>query len=296
MDPARASCVRVRFRRWAFATAALVAVIIELIAAPAAAQGVFAPGVEGQIWHQLPAVGQSICTQDPVSGFCNDTPTFDLGKYYYPVAITSDVLAPHSTSCVADNGTIINYVADQSNHRIQAFDYCGNPVPFTHAPGGLPTIGGGPVPAGPMLQGAGSVGLSFPQGVAVDSAHNIIVADLGNSRIVIFHQDGSYLAMPTASTDIPVPSGSLPTGVAAFPGTVMGVNGYLAVLLSRPPFSALLIYDAQGRVVARNPQPESCGLPAAAGSLCGPTDLAIATSNGHTIIYAADYQNNPLTA
>ncbi len=269
----------------ALALAALAAVGGLFVPASASAQatglGVYQPGVEGQIWQQLSYVGSATCIVDPNTGLCTTPPDTSLGKYYYPIQIVTDVLSATSgrtTGCAADN-RIINYVTDQWNNRVQAFDYCGNPVPFPNAPNGWPTIGGGP---------AGGAMTSYfvnPEGIFVDAAHHIIVADRENSRVAIFNENGSL------NTEILVTPGSLPTGVAVSPGTVMGQagTGFLAVALSSGGMSNLLIYDPLGNLIAQNPTREDCAQLTPNGGLCGPTSITIDSANR---IYVADLYNN----
>ena len=260
-------------------------VILYALAAPsiAHAQGAFEPGIEGQIWKQLPYVGVPSCPEFDADGNCLGV--FDgvsLGKYFLPKAIATDVLAsdiPGHAFCDAPtnavpnaNPRIISYVTDQYNNRVQAFDYCGNPVPFAGTPNG-------------DIQG-----LSLPESIDVDAAHQIIVADRNASRLMIYAPDGTPVGQ------IQLPAGSLPTGVAVFPNTTIGSSGHIAALLSAPGQSALRIYDALGTLIAVNPQPESCAdanNPAAPGALCGPSGVTV-DPNG--VIYVADYANSRINA
>jgi DNA-binding beta-propeller fold protein YncE len=68
------------------------------------------------------------------------------------------------------------YVADNQNHRIQAFTAGGSYVTQWGA------------------QGSGDGQFVFPFGVAVDASGNIYVADQVNNRIQIFTSSGAYLA------------------------------------------------------------------------------------------------------
>lgn len=243
--------------------------------------GTYQPGTENQIWQQLSYVGSATCVPDPDTGNCTTTPDTSLGTYYFPIQITTDVLSAASgrtTSCAADN-RLINYVTDQWNNRVQAFDYCGNPVAFPNAPNGWPTIGGGPA-GGTMTAGSGATGLTNPEGIAIDAAHHIIVGDRDNARVAIFNEDGSFLF------DIPVPAYSQPTGVAVLPGTVMDPagagHGWLAVVLSAYGSSRLQVYDSKGSFIAQNVEDEGSGLP---GALSGPSDLTIDSAGR---VYVAD--------
>jgi DNA-binding beta-propeller fold protein YncE len=73
------------------------------------------------------------------------------------------------------------YVADTWNHRIQKFTSNGKPV----ITWGTPNYD--PVTSGPY-------GLWGPRGIVVDSQGNVLVADTGNKRIIIYNADGNFIS------------------------------------------------------------------------------------------------------
>jgi len=88
-------------------------------------------------------------------------------------------------------------VADSKNHRIQVFNSAGV---FLFMFGWDVTVGGG---IGLEIctftdtckfgtQGSGNGQFNNPEGVAVDSSDNIVVADTGNNRIQVFNSTGTF--------------------------------------------------------------------------------------------------------
>ena len=82
---------------------------------------------------------------------------------------------------VGPDGSV--YVTDTWNHRVQKFTGDGKPIKIWGQYGQ-------PVPEIPESQS------SFwgPRGIAVDSRGQVLIADTGNKRIVIFDSNGNYLS------------------------------------------------------------------------------------------------------
>jgi hypothetical protein len=134
---------------------------------------------------------------------------------------------------LAVDGTTI-YVVDDLNQRVQAFDFDGRVKPMKYPIGsGIP--GDGTYNYANYFPYASFTGykkfdggysgsqLSAPNGIAVDAAHRIVVADSGNYRLAVFNNDGS------AVFNMPMPEHlgvqTKPTLVALTPGsTVLAPN------------------------------------------------------------------------
>ena len=103
-----------------------------------------------------------------------------------PYSTTPPNIVPIGTFCepwdvaVSPDGQWI-YVADTWNHRIQKFTIGGKPVMTW----GKPNYD--PISTGPF-------GLWGPRGIAVDSKGNVLVADTGNKRIVIYDSNGNFIS------------------------------------------------------------------------------------------------------
>ena len=81
---------------------------------------------------------------------------------------------------VGPDGSV--YVTDTWNHRVQKFTRDGEPIK-TWGQYGQPVL--------ELPETASS--LWGPRGIAVDSRGQVLIADTGNKRIVIFDQDGNYI-------------------------------------------------------------------------------------------------------
>lgn len=97
------------------------------------------------------------------------------------------------------------YVVDQYNHRVQAFDFDGVPIPMAHP------IGNGWAGDGTYAYPDGTTGtmLKEPYGIAVDAVGRILVADGLNSRIAIFKglDQGTEAGLPAFGTHPAIPNG-----------------------------------------------------------------------------------------
>lgn len=115
------------------------------------------------------------------------------------------------------------YVVDQYNHRVQAFDFNGVPMPMAH-PIGNGTFGSGTYsyPPSPTYPSGltGSL-LSEPYGIAVDRAGRILVADGLNQRVAIFQgmDAGANAGLPAFATHAAIAPGV--TGIEAKPNQVV---------------------------------------------------------------------------
>ncbi|HSO12155.1 MAG TPA: flippase activity-associated protein Agl23 [Anaerolineales bacterium] len=171
--------------------------------------------------------------------FTNDAP---IGTFNEPWGIA-----------VGPDGSV--YVSDTWNHRIQKFRGDGTPVKMWGQ-------------YGQPLPGDSESASSFwgPRGVAVDSRGNVLVADTGNKRIVIFDEDGNYITefgtagFDPGQFDEPVgvavaPSGTVyvtdtwnqriqafapsEDGTFYFPTLQWDVNGWFGQSLDNKPFIAV---------------------------------------------------------
>jgi hypothetical protein len=127
---------------------------------------------------------------------------------------------------LAVDGTTV-YVVDDMNQRVQAFDFQGRVKPMKYPIGnGVPGSGtysySGYLPyasfPGYETFDGGYSGsqLKGPNGIAVDAAHQLAIADSGNHRIAVFANDGASIF----SFPLPEQLGRAmkPTLVAATPG------------------------------------------------------------------------------
>jgi len=166
---------------------------------------------------------------------------------------------------VGPDGSV--YVTDTWNHRVQKFTEDGRPL-------GMWGQYGQPVPGDPASLSA----FWGPRGIAVDSKGNVLVADTGNKRIVVFDKDGNYLTefgsagFDPGQFDEPVgiaiaPNGTVyvtdtwnqrvqaftPTddGKFYFPTLQWDVNGWFGQSLDNKPFIAV---GGNGNVFITDPE------------------------------------------
>ncbi len=154
---------------------------------------------------------------------------------------------------VGPDGSV--YVSDTWNHRIQKFTQDGRPI----------TAWG---QYGQPLPGVSESASSFwgPRGIAVDARGNVLIADTGNKRIVVFDKDGNYVTefgsagFAPGQFDEPVgvavaPSGTVyvtdtwnqriqaftpsEDGSFYFPTLQWDVNGWFGQSLDNKPFIAV---------------------------------------------------------
>ena len=81
------------------------------------------------------------------------------------------------------------YVSDTDNHRIQVFDYEGNP---------LQIIG---------KEGTEKGQFEYPYGLAVDANKQLYVCDITNNRISVLSTQGDFIKYFGNNTDIKKPAG-----------------------------------------------------------------------------------------
>ena len=163
------------------------------------------------------------------------------------------------------------YVSDSFNHRVQLFDFDGNPTALAHP------IGNGMRGDGPYAYAGGDSGqqLNEPYGIALDAAGRILVADAGNARVAIFNPDGSVAfgteAAPVNALVIPNLAGAIarPQGVQLTPGAtvltpgsipsaVPDVNGRVAaddrIVVTDWTGCSVYIYDTGFNLIKRMPE------------------------------------------
>ena len=256
--------------------------------------GCYAPSTESELWQSLAPFGtpdDGTCSNaDPTAILelprtCPEGGPPPLGQFLYPFALA------------VDGPTI--YVSDQFNHRVQAFKDDGTPQVIPHL------IGDG-------TPGDGSGHLNAPEGLAVDAAHNILVADSYNSRIAVFLPDGT----PAPTGDLPVLDGvsptfsrTMPTGIALSPGTTLlgyhvpvPASDHHRIVVTDRNSCYVYIYDAGFNLKAQLPPAvpsaatqgacvtgDDPSHPPAPGLFGSATGAAI-DANDH--IYIADYDNS----
>lgn len=115
-------------------------------------------------------------------------------------------------------------MADRFNNRIVVYDYLGDHVATIDS-----------------FQGPGTEYFGWPEGVTVDAAGNILVADTSNRRVVVFDSGFTYLfQFDLGPVGAPLEKRAYPVQVAIVPGTVVtpppggscGVPGPVAVALT----------------------------------------------------------------
>jgi len=124
------------------------------------------------------------------------------GAYAATIGVTGTPGADNShfnqPTHIAIDGSNRLYVADGGNHRVQIFDVSGFP-----AVGYVATLGQ------PGVAGSDNAHFDFPEGVALDPAHNrIYVADGNNFRVQVFnYTTRAYqqtLSLPSYISDVAV--------------------------------------------------------------------------------------------
>lgn len=281
--------------------------------------GCFEPGLEGEMWQSLSPWGSlqtaAVDENNIQEGECTNSHFDDdldvarqckigglmlpppLGKMMYPFALAVDGIRV--------------YVSDQFNHRIQAFDFAGTPIPLAHP------IGDGVPGSGQYTDALGRTGqrLRAPEGIAVDAGGKLLVADSYNGRVAIFNDDGTVafgtevapINSPVVSTIAEV-TDPVPTGIAITPNTtvlspgtpVPDTDNGRIVVTDRDQCS-VFIYDRGFKLLKQLPEPAPpasaqgvCVYPngntfAPAGFFGSATGVAIDEA-GH--IYVADYDNS----
>jgi len=141
---------------------------------------------------------RKIAANGTVSTFAGSSAGFANGQFSNPVGLTVD-------------GTGSVYVADSGNSRIVKFSSAGV---FQLGIGGGTTWTG--AAASPSI-GTPNGYFASPQGVTVDSAGNIYVADTNNHRVQKFNSSGSFL--------LGIGNGTIWTGTASLP-VATASNGY----------------------------------------------------------------------
>ncbi len=166
---------------------------------------------------------------------------------------------------VGPDGSV--YVTDTWNHRVQKFTRDGQPL-LMWGQYGQPT------PDNP----ASLSSFWGPRGIAVDANGNVLVADTGNKRIVVFDKDGNYLTefgspgLAPGQFDEPVGIAIAPNGTVYvtdtwnqrvqaftpsedgkfyFPTLQWDINGWFGQSLDNKPFIAV---SPDGHVFVTDPE------------------------------------------
>jgi sugar lactone lactonase YvrE len=129
------------------------------------------------------------------------------------VAATSAALNQPSAVAVDATGNI--YVADRGNHRIRRVSAAGQ-ITTTAGTGAAAFSGDGGFPT--------TADLSFPQGVAVDSAGRVYIADTGNHRVRRIDADGRIRTVAGNGTVEPILDGGQATTTAVPSPTTIAVD------------------------------------------------------------------------
>ena len=208
------------------------------------------------------------------------------------------------------------YVTDTWNHRVQKFTKDGQSIK-TWGQYGQPNVD--------VPESASS--LWGPRGIAVDARGNILVADTGNKRIVVFDKDGKYITefgtagFDPGQFDEPVGIAIAPSGtvyitdtwnqrIQAFIPNAQGdvytptvqwdVNGWFGQSLDNKPFIAVganehvFITDPEGyRVIEFTPEGKFVRTWGAFGS--GPAEIGLASGiaiDKSGFVWVTDAGNN----
>jgi len=205
------------------------------------------------------------------------------GKFFYPTGVAVD-------------GTKV-YVVDRMNHRVRTIAFESDNVAQMQFPIGNGVPGSGQYSYSNLAGGQSGWQLNSPNGLTVDAAHRLLVADGGNQRIAVFNEDGSLFA---AKTIPPAVAGvaPVPTSIAISPGASVNDGNANAriVVLDRYTCSAWIYNSNFNLVPLANGAPNPMGGTCVPGTSGAPLDqwsiltgVAIDASNR---IYIADSYNN----
>ena len=160
----------------------------------------YEPGVEGEIWRFIGSYGRSYSAACAAANYdantdCPFPPQDD--ELWWPIAFD-----------IFDAGPLGDYrvfVADRSNSRVVVYDYAGDHV----------------ASLGAFVGRNGAIdSFSVPEGLAVDAARNLVVADTLNERLVVFDSGLNYKFEVSFGKDV------LPALVALAPhATIVGPPG-----------------------------------------------------------------------
>jgi hypothetical protein len=186
-----------------------------------------------------------------------------MDRLFYPFATAVDTV----------NGTPFLYVADTYNNRLLRYSLSG----------ASPTLMPFPNTVGDGIAGMEPNRLNSPQGIAIDGAHHILVADRNNNRVQVFNSDGTlFLSVPAAGV----------TGVGVQPGITVGPGGSgagVGVVAVTDEFNSLVyVYDSMFNRVKTygslgNADPQN---------FQSPTGVRVRVQGNLVNLYVADLGNN----
>jgi hypothetical protein len=168
--------------------------------------------------------------------------------------------APTAVAVNQMTGTV--YVADTGNNAIRAVDAMGNVT--TYAGTGVAGFRDGP---------AAVAQFNAPQGVALDAAGNLYVADTGNNRIRMISMTGNVTTI--AGTSAPLASGAVTPGPLNGAGLSVAFNGPHGITVG--PNNVLYVSETFGQRIRAINLPSGyvtlvAGSPTGTGTAVGYTD------------------------
>ena len=316
---------RARLLRAVFVASVIAAAVvtIELVAEDVCDNPLacFEPGQEGEMWQALTPFGDTndpLCTNSehpPLSSGRVRDASRQCPRDGYPGLWPPPLGQMLDPFGLAADGERI-YVSDQSNHRIQVFDFDGNPIRIEH-PIGDGIAGFGPYNAYdpyPELTGTDEPvtgqRLSSPDGIAVDADHKLIVGDY-SGYVMVFSPDGSpaFGSMESPERLQLQAPGNLETkasGIAISAGTIVrgfGVSpeGDTGRIVIADRFSCFVyIYDAGFNLIRRIPDQvpddaylRGCVFDESGNSVFGVFDTPVAAAfDAQGRIYISELGNN----
>lgn len=221
---------------------------------------IYQPAVEGEIWQYIGSFGHGDGMNEPGGIAVWETTDPESGEPLYRL-----------------------YVADRLNHRLVVYDAAGNLT------GSLDTFSG---------LGDAPDTFSYPEFVTVDASGNLLVADSGHARILVFGSDLTYrFEVPLASQAWPGFIGLMPGATISPPPAGCGTPGPAEVAVTTwtpdptttetADIGVVVLFDRHlCRVTALGEPNPTAAAPASPGNFADP-DQVIFDAEGR--IYVADY-------